>query len=215
MFHFVGLPAPVRAARRWKRPLTALLLCLLAMLAIHVWHITLGGNFHTVIPGQVYRSGQPSAADVQQLARDYGIRTIINLRGDNSDLWYYEEHERAEQLGVAVIDVGLWAQQAPPTDQFRLLVEALAEAPGAILVHCNSGSDRSGLASALALLLRSDVTVAEARRQFSVYYGHNPFGRAKCLQQIFDRYEQWLAARGWEHRPERLREWARTAYSAD
>ena len=84
-----------------------------------------------------------------------------------------------------------------------------------ILVHCFSGSDRSGLAAALGILLRSDGTIAEARRQLSIYYGHNPFGKASCHDRVLDRYEEWLLRNGLEHSPRKLQTWAETVYSAD
>jgi protein tyrosine phosphatase (PTP) superfamily phosphohydrolase (DUF442 family) len=207
----LGLPP------RWRRSirlLAAALAVVALLLATRVWYITLGGNFHTVVPGDVYRAGQPSAARLRALARSHHVRTVINLRGDNNDGWYYEEHATAREVGMRVVDVGLWAKQPPPDDQFRLLVETLAEAEPAVLVHCNSGGDRSGLAAALAILLRTDGTLDEARRQLSLYYGHNCFGQAACHDRVLDRYKAWLADKGWQHRPERLRLWARTVYTA-
>jgi protein-tyrosine phosphatase len=189
--------------------------CLFLPLLVRGWHIAFGGNFHTVLAGQLYRSAQPSGPELQRLVAAYKIRTIINLRGDDTAPWYYEEHEAANLLHVQVVDVGLWAGQPPPADQFRLLVDTLADAPPAILVHCYSGSDRSGLAAALGILLRSDGTIAEARRQLSIYYGHNPFGKASCHDRVLDRYEEWLLRNGLEHSPRQLQTWAKTVYSAE
>jgi protein tyrosine/serine phosphatase len=207
----IQILSPAASARRPRRALllsTALALYPLVPLGVHVWYVALGSNFYTVIPGQVYRSAQPSPTDLLHLVQAYDIRTVINLRGECDEAWYYEEHARARELGVDVVDVGLWARAAPPPDQLRLLVEAIARSPGAVLVHCHSGGDRSGLAAALALLLRTDGTVADARRQLSVFYGHNPFGSGTAMDQVLDRYEAWLAVRGQAHCPECLRQWA-------
>jgi protein tyrosine/serine phosphatase len=198
--------------RRW---LAAVLTCLSLPLLLHGWQVAFGGNFHTVLAGTVYRSAQPSIADLQALVAAHHIRTIINLRGECPDPWYFEEHEKAKALNVQVVDVGLWASQPPPADQFPLLVEALADAPGPILIHCLGGNDRSGLASALAILLRSDGTIGEARRQLSIYYGHNPFGKASCHRRVLDRYEEWLAKNNWAHTAARLRAWAHKYYVPD
>jgi protein tyrosine phosphatase (PTP) superfamily phosphohydrolase (DUF442 family) len=195
--------------------LAAILTCLLLPVLFHGWYIVFGGNFHTVLPGKLYRSAQPSTAELRNLVAAYHIRTVINLRGDNTDQWYWDEHEAGRSLDVQIVDVGLWAQQPAPADQFVLLVDTLANAPGPILVHCNSGGDRSGLAAALGLLLRSDATIAEARGQLSIYFGHNPYGKAICHERVLDNYEQWMADRGLSHSPAQLRTWARTAYSPD
>jgi protein tyrosine phosphatase (PTP) superfamily phosphohydrolase (DUF442 family) len=203
----------VARSRRWQyRVLAATATALLFLVAAHVWYVSLGPNFHTVVAGDVYRSGQPTASDLRQLARSYGVRTVINLRGETQDEWYYEEHEVGRDLGVRVVDVGLWARQSPEVEQFRLLVNTLADARGAVLVHCNSGGDRSGLAAALALLLRTDASVTTAREQLSVYYGHNPFGKAACQDRVLDCYEAWRAQRGWQHTRVRLRLGADTVY---
>jgi protein tyrosine phosphatase (PTP) superfamily phosphohydrolase (DUF442 family) len=209
----VSAPASLRRAGsplRWF----ALLLstCIVLAALIHGRHLLWGGNFHTVLPGEVYRSAQPSKLQLEDWIRRYRIRTIINLRGDNVEPWYYEEHDTGRALGVKVVDVGLWAKHAPLAEEFRLLVTTLAEAPRPILVHCNSGGDRSGLAAAVAVLLSRDYDITCARRQLSVYFGHNPFGLAACHDRLLDRYEEWLAQRGVEHHPEHLREWARAAY---
>jgi protein tyrosine/serine phosphatase len=81
------------------------------------------------------------------------------------------------------------------------------------LIHCRSGCDRTGLVSALALLLRTEATLGQARRQLSLYYGHYPFGLATCLDRVLDDYEDWLRQKGLEHRAAYLRQWAHTAYA--
>jgi protein tyrosine phosphatase (PTP) superfamily phosphohydrolase (DUF442 family) len=207
-------PAESRSPRL-RRFAAVSFVCLAAPVLIQAWYITFGGNFYAVVPGSVYRSAQPSTEELRRLVAAHGLRTVINLRGDNTEAWYYEEHAVGRELGVKIVDVGLWAKSAPPTDQFRLLVEILADDPGPILVHCNGGGDRSGLAAALALLLRTDTTPARARQQLSLFYGHNPFSAATCMERVLDRYEQWLAEHGWEHQPVRLRQWALTVYTAE
>jgi hypothetical protein len=198
--------------RRWL--LVGTTTALLSPLALAIWYTTLGGNFHTVIPGKAYRAAQPSAATIEHLVASYQIRTIVNLRGDNDGDWYYAEHETAKRLDVKVVDVGLWAKHPPLADQFCLLVDTLAEAAEPILLHCNNGTDRSGLAAALVLLLRTETGLHDARRQLTLWYGHNPFGMAVCLDRVLHRYEEWLAAHDWEHSPARLRTWAHTRYCA-
>jgi protein tyrosine/serine phosphatase len=145
----------------------------------------------------------------------YHIRTVINLRGVNTEDWYYQELATSRALNVRVVDAGLWATQPPPLEPFRILVETLADDPGPILVHCNSGGDRSGLASALAILLRTDGTVADARSQLSLYFGHSPYGQAACHDLVLAKYEEWLAKNHWKHSASRLKCWAFTAYVPD
>ena len=50
------------------------------------------GNFHEVVPGQFYRSAQLSGERLGAEIDRYGIKTVINLRGENPDKgWYVDE----------------------------------------------------------------------------------------------------------------------------
>ncbi len=64
--------------------------------AVSTRHMLWTTNFHPVVAGEVYRSSQPSPAVIAQLQKQYGIKTIINLRGDNSGRsWYDKEVAQA------------------------------------------------------------------------------------------------------------------------
>jgi protein tyrosine/serine phosphatase len=191
------------------------LLGVLAAVAAQVLYITLGGNFHTVVPGQVYRCAQPSASELERLIHTYRIRTVINLRGWNDKPWYVEERATTARLGVTMIDAGMWGFHPPLKEQLQGLVEALHQAEHPILLHCHSGSDRAGMAATMALLLRTDRSVAEARQQLALRFGHNPFGMAACHDRLFDRYEEWLHAQGVAHAPDLLRRWVHEGYDPD
>jgi protein tyrosine/serine phosphatase len=180
---------------------------------VQAFHLTLGGNVHVVIAREVYRSGQPTAAGLEALIRRYGIRTVVNLRGENAGFdWYGEEKQTTARLGVGMVDVGLYGNVPAEADQLRLLVETLDHAPRPILVHCNSGGDRAGLASTLALLLRTEADLPEARGQMAWWLGHNPFGHAACHDRLFDLYAEWLGQARRAHTPDLLRKWVREVY---
>src|SRR5262249_35403391 len=74
------------------------------------------------------------------------------------------------------------------------------------------GADRTGLVSAVALLLHTDATLAEARRQLWPRYGHVAVGRTAVIDRFFDYYEAWLSANGKTHRPDTFRHWANHEY---
>src|SRR5262245_45947964 len=99
---------------------------IVAAIGCQAYYILLGGNFHTVLPGRVYRSAQPSMAWMQRIIENYQIRTIINLRGDNvGEPWYHAELDLAKRFGVRVVDVGIWGTQPAPEAELRLLVDAI------------------------------------------------------------------------------------------
>jgi protein-tyrosine phosphatase len=191
------------------------LLGLLVMLLAETARVFLGSNFHTVVPHRCYRSGQPTPQWLGDVTNAVGIRTVINLRGANNpeeELWYQPEKDAAAQLHLNHIDIGLSAYAPPPASEWRALIEALDGSEEPILVHCHSGSDRSGLASAAYLLLKTNTSLADASNQVHLRFGHNPWGGAACQQLVLGQYADWLREHGWEHRPDRFRHWACEEY---
>jgi protein tyrosine phosphatase (PTP) superfamily phosphohydrolase (DUF442 family) len=182
-------------------------------LAVEIVHVVAGLNFHTVLPGRVYRCAQPSAGQLERLIAGHGIRTLINLRGEcEEDLWYHREKETAARLGVRFVDVGLWASLPPDRDEMIRFVRAIDKGPYPILIHCQQGGDRTGLASALVLLLQTDAGLYEAKGQLSLRYGHYAYGRAAVMDRYLAAYERWLQKEGLEHSPANLRHWMDQVY---
>ena len=134
--------------------------------------LQLTGNFHEVLPAELYRSAQPSAADVASYARQYGIKSIVNLRGESSEDWYLREIEAANRGGIAHFDFRLSASKRVSPRQARQLIALLQTAPKPILIHCQAGADRTGLASMLYLQQIAGIDEEIAERQLSVRYGH-------------------------------------------
>jgi len=170
-------------------------------------------NRHTVIPGKVYRSSQPNGAHVRDEARNKGIKTILNLRGLSNEFdWYKQECEACRDLGISQEDVTLSANSLPPTAEIRRIVEVFDHTEYPILIHCKAGADRTGLVSAMALLLMTDATLSEARKQLLPRFGHFRFGRLSAMDEFFDFYEGYLRSRGETHTREGFRHWLLNMY---
>ncbi len=185
--------------------------------SLYVLRMYTGTNQHVVLPGRVYRSAQPSGPQLAAMIRADGIRTVLNLRGTAQPVnlpragWYRAEAEATHAAGVSLEDVTLSAFLLPPPAELRRAIEVLDHAEAPILIHCKQGADRTGLVSAVALLLYSDATLSAARRQLWPTYGHFPVGRTVAMDDFFDRYEAWLAGR--PHAPALFREWASAVYT--
>ncbi|UPJ61098.1 dual specificity protein phosphatase family protein [Bradyrhizobium sp. 192] len=139
-------------------------------------YLRLSGNFHVVDDGAVYRSGQLSGFQFSTRIRENGIRTIINLRGNNAGSpWYDDELKASDATGVSHVDFPISASRELNDQQVAQLVGLLTTSPRPILIHCEGGADRTGLASALYKLMIDKSPPSEAAAQLSFRYGHFPW----------------------------------------
>jgi hypothetical protein len=177
--------------------------------------VLVGPNFHTVIPGAVYRCSQPSAGQVEALVKSHGVRTVVNLRGCCDPIpWYLDEARATGRLDVSEEDLSFSAGRLPSVPVVRELVEVIDHSEYPIVFHCHRGIDRTGMASTVALLLLTDTPLPEARRQLGPRFAHLPLGRTGNIDRFFDLYEEWLAARGETHSREAFRHWITREYAA-
>lgn len=152
------------------------------------------GNFHPVLPDEAYRSAQPDAEDLRIWAERTGIRSVVNLRGRHVGAgWYDEEIAASEALGLAHYDFGMSASKGLDQAGAEALIAVLRDAPKPILIHCKSGSDRTGLAAALYLADRGHPEDA-AEAQISIRYGHVsvPYTAAWPIDVSWESLEGWL-----------------------
>lgn len=176
-------------------------------------YVLLGSNFHTVIHGEVYRSAQLSAVALERFIRDKHIRTVVNLRGCcDPEAWYLNEGRVTLRNDVSLEDLSFSACRLPSSVVLRQLLEVIDGSEYPILFHCHKGSDRTGMASAIALLMRTDTPLEEARQQLSFRYGHLPVGHTVYIDQFFDLYAEWLTRRALTHSPAIFRRWAENEY---
>ncbi|HCL66319.1 MAG TPA: protein tyrosine phosphatase [Rhizobium sp.] len=186
---------PRNRLRRWLKRMAGGLLATVMTIGGYLGYLQLSGNFHPVIAGEVYRSAQPSGDAIARYAREQGIRSIINLRGPNpGKAWYDEEIEAATTQGVAHYDFAMSASKELSRDRAAELIELMERAEKPVLIHCQAGADRSGLAAALyvAAIARGGENAAEG--QISLRYGHVslPMTAAYPMDRSFEALEPWL-----------------------
>src|SRR5687768_1967707 len=74
-------------------------------------------NFYAIDDGRAYRSAQPSTDTLASVVANYGIRTVINLRGENEgEVWYDEEFAVCRQLGLTLRSYPMSARSLPSPD---------------------------------------------------------------------------------------------------
>jgi protein tyrosine phosphatase (PTP) superfamily phosphohydrolase (DUF442 family) len=204
--------ARIRKHRWWVVRYAVILAALLFIAGLWLFRVPLfHGNFHTVIPNEVYRSAQLSPEALKRRIKEFGLRSVINLRtNEKTRSWLKGEQEVSDVHGVDLHLIRL-SVFMPPRGTLQELVRLLNTAKRPLLLHCEMGVERSGIASAISVLL-SGKTIAEARKQFSLAYGFVPLICKPDLPKVLDGYEQWLAVRGGSHTPERFRRWVEDDY---
>jgi protein tyrosine phosphatase (PTP) superfamily phosphohydrolase (DUF442 family) len=174
----------------------------------------LGSNLHAVVPGAIYRSAQLDSAKLTAVAAEFGLASVLAVRAARpSKDWYVEEARVARQLGLQLTNINFDPDRMPSRQRLRELVDRLDNAPRPLLLHCRAGVERSGLASAVALLLEG-ASLEAARDQFSLRFGFHRWLARSDLPRVIDRYEAWLEAQAIEHDPEAFRSWVDADYVA-
>jgi tyrosine-protein phosphatase SIW14 len=102
----------------------------------------------------VYRSEQPTRKGFEEI-RAQGIMTIINLRSEHSD------DKLVEGLGFFLMDIPMNAWSVSEEDIVKAL-SAIQAAPKPVLVHCQYGSDRAGVITAMYRVVIQNWTKEDA-----------------------------------------------------
>jgi protein tyrosine phosphatase (PTP) superfamily phosphohydrolase (DUF442 family) len=162
--------------------------------ALVCWYLWLhwSGNYHPVLKGELYRSGQLVATDLKERIDHDHLKSILNLRGPNpSESWYQDELAVSLANGVEHLDITLSAGTAVSLDQTQRIIEILEHAPKPLLVHCSDGADRTGLVVGLYLAEHGRAD-QEAQAQLSLRFGHFPYAHWAFSQSMDDSLELYL-----------------------
>lgn len=145
-------------------------------------------NRYQVAP-DVWRGNHPTPKGWRHLQK-MGIKSVLNLRAESAKPFYQIEKRTCAALGFTLVSVPLAARKAPETDRLLRLLEAFRTIERPFFMHCKSGADRTGLASAIYLLVIEGATVAQARRMFSRRFVHLKSTKTGVLDAFLDAYEE-------------------------
>jgi protein tyrosine phosphatase (PTP) superfamily phosphohydrolase (DUF442 family) len=165
-------------------------------------------NWAEVLPGRLYRSNHLTVPALARMSRRYGLRTVVNLRGEKPNGSTALSLAASRALGLNHVFLAFESRGAPHRDRILRFHEVYRTAETPMLVHCKSGADRAGLAAGLAILFEGG-SAAAALRQLSWRFGHISHSRTGVLDAFFALY----AATGEGRTP--FLDWVREDYDEE
>jgi protein tyrosine/serine phosphatase len=201
-------------SRKVQIRIFVVMICL-AVLGRWIYHMSVfrpAKNFHEIDAGKFYRSAQLGKDEFEDVVKKYGIRTVINLRGHQPGEWWYDDEEsELKRLHVRQEDIGFSTEQMQTKEDWARYAQLLKTVERPILVHCRSGADRTGEASAVYMLDYMGKSRDEALKQLSVRYLHLPmFLPAKTV--FIENYQnaEWLLNGGYDPCAKEFRAYAKS-----
>ncbi len=144
-------------------------------------------NVAEVVPGKLYRCNHPSPGRLARLTRKLGLVTLVNLRGHRKCGSDALSRDAASQLGLVHIDMAFESRGAPHRERILRFAEIYRTLKTPALMHCKSGADRAGLASALAIMFEGGKST-DALNQLSLRFGHFSGSKTGILDAFFILY---------------------------
>ena len=166
-------------------------------------------NFYS-LSDSMYRCSQPSPAQIEEYHAQYGIKTILNLRGENPYGSHFLEVEACEKLGIKLQMFRLYSRQPPTAQDIHDLKKVFAGLEYPALMHCKSGADRAGMGATLYRILHLGHDVQTALAELNWRYGHFRKSEAGVLDFFLETY---LARNARE--PIAFLDWVDTEYDID
>lgn len=144
-------------------------------------------NQMEIAPG-VFRSNHPTPGRLHRLKRQ-GVGRILTLRGSAESAHFATERAYCAELGLDLHAVGFSDKAAPPKASLQALIAKFRKIEKPFLMHCKSGADRAGLASALYLLVIEGRPLPEARAMLSPRFLHFKGSKTGVLDRVLDQFE--------------------------
>lgn len=123
-------------------------------------------NFHQVNEN-LYRGAQPLPGGIKRLAA-LGIRTIVNLRGEDEKM--RAEGEEARAAGLRYVSVPMSGLKRPTDEQVEEVLAVINQPENwPVFVHCHHGADRTGTIIAVYRISHDGWSAKEAKKEAKRY----------------------------------------------
>ena len=144
-------------------------------------------NLHA-ISDEMFRANQPSPEQIARYAKELGLKTILNLRGDSPKGYYLLEKEACERHGIQLVNFQVFSREIPKPEAVLATKQLFDSIAYPALMHCKSGADRAGIMSVLYQHFRRGQPIEKALEQLSGKYLHIRHGKTGVLDFFFETY---------------------------
>lgn len=159
------------------------------------------------LPGGLYRANQPSPGMIRWYRRRLGVRTILNLRGENPQYGFYRvEREACLREGVKLVNAKTWSRGLLSAEELEHLKTVIESVETPVMAHCKSGADRAGFFAVLWRHWRLGEPLETALSELHWRFGHFKSAKTGMLDHFFETY---LRER---RQGQSLIDWVRTDY---
>lgn len=156
--------------------------------------------------GGMYRENQPSPKRIKKWA-DEGIKTVVNLRGENPKGYFYLEQEACAKHGLKLINYRMYSRDVHSVEKILGARDLFENIEYPAVMHCKSGSDRTGIMGVLYRYFHMGDSIKDAMHQLSFNYLHVKAGKTGMLDFFFNDYIAYAAENDVS-----FEEWLQTVY---
>jgi protein tyrosine phosphatase (PTP) superfamily phosphohydrolase (DUF442 family) len=115
----------------------------------------------------LYRGGQPTSAGLEKL-KELGIDIIVNFRDEPEKV--ETERQRVDRLGMRYASIPWRGKDDPDDSQVAAFLSLLRDNAGKrVFVHCERGSERTGVMVAAFRILEQGWTPAQALQEMETF----------------------------------------------
>lgn len=168
-------------------------------------------NFHKVDEG-VYRSGQPMMHQLERYSKQYGIKTIVNLKSrDFNNPYYLFEREKCEELGIKLVDVNIHSKGILTPEKIKEAKELFANEAYPLWFHCKAGSDRTGIYAVLYQYFKLGINIKDTDQLKLWPYGHIKQSETGKVDFYFNKFIEYQK----EHPDAEFYHWSQNIVDTD
>jgi protein tyrosine/serine phosphatase len=186
-----------KRGRSWRGIAVAVCVCLLCGMIVW-WYAGLRNrfepvNFGVVEPGRLFRSGQISEHVIRKTIEKNHVGLILSLSGDESADLEAEKSAAADLRVDRVYLGGLAGDGLGDPNVYPKALEQIIKANRngkAVLVHCQSGAQRTGGVVAAYRILVEGQPEAQAFEEMG-RYGHDPKHNPALIPFIKEHLAEW------------------------